>query len=150
MSETLYLGVRAEVAKRFVPSTDVVEQYNNSHANTKIFDLHHNGKITADKSNSVVIAHGEKYQKGTTGLVNFAVMTDISSQKDIVRVVQIINVLGNDRLIREKVSLFAQGKSLLNSIPELRPIKDAFVNIEKIMPGFIKSGWYYAPEAMFE
>lgn len=150
MNKALYLGVRAEIAKRFVPSDDIVAKYNKAHTNTKLMDLYHNGKITVEKSHLAVVAHGEKHNKNKTGLVNFAVMSELGNHTDVLRVVQIINVLGNDRLIREKVSLFANGRSLLNSIPELGPIRKAFQEVEELMPGFIRAGWYYAPEAIFE
>lgn len=148
MSKPLYLGVRVEVANRFVVAT-LEKDYNKAHNKTKIFDLCEEGKITAEKKDSMLIAHGTSDKNITTGLVNFSVMTELNTDKEIKRIVQIINVLGNDRLIREKVSLFVNGKSILNAIPELKGIRDAFISIESIMPGFVKSGWYYAPEAKF-
>lgn len=148
MDEKLLLGFRVEIAKRFVPSTDIVKAYNIQHTQTNILGIHYNGKITVEKVNSVVVAKGEKNKKGKTGLVNFAVMSPLESQQEVIRIVQIINVLGNDKLIKERVSTFVSGKSLLNSIPELSPIKSAFKDMEEIIPGFVKAGWYYAPEAI--
>lgn len=149
MNKALYLGVRAEVARKLVPEEDVLMKYNDLHSNTKIIDPFYNGKIMVEKTRSAVVAHGEKCLKGNTGLVNFAVMAELKNQNDVLRVVQIINVLGNNRLIRERTSLFSSGNSLLNSIPELSPIRDAFIEVDKLIPGFVKSGWYYAPEAIF-
>jgi uncharacterized protein YydD (DUF2326 family) len=81
-------------------------------------------------------------------MTNFSVMAKAGNKKsDIERVVQIINVLGNDRLIRERVLTFVDGNSMLNHIPELEHLKVAFEDLEKLMPGFIKTAWYYAPEA---
>ena len=149
MSRPLYLGVRVEIANRFVTASDLVKQYNKAHKTTQLFDLHRDGKITVEKKDSMLVARGAVNDKGS-GLVNFSVMAETQKAEDLKRVVQIINVLGNDRLIREKISVFVSGRSLLNAIPELTEMKDAFIAIDSIIPGFIKAGWYYAPEAMFK
>jgi len=150
MSKPLYLGVRVEIANRFAVK-DLQKKYNSAHDETQIFDLHKDGKITVEKKDSMLIARGAKSDKpsSTGGLVNFSVMAEVNKDEEVRRIVQIVNVLGNDRLIRERVALFVNGKSLLNAIPELNQLKDAFISIESMMPGFIKSGWYYAPEAIF-
>jgi len=149
MSKPLYLGVRVEVATRFT-SKDLMKKYNSAHNDTQIFDLHDNGKITVEKKDAMLIARGAKNDKPNgNGLVNFSLMAEVNKDEELRRIVQIVNVLGNDRLIREKVSLFVDGKSLLNAIPEINQLKAAFISLETVMPGFIKSGWYYAPEAIF-
>lgn len=149
MNKSLYLGLRVEIANRFL-TQDIKKKYNAKHKDTKIFDLCREGRITVEKVDSMVIARGEKSPKGPTGLVNFAVMSKINDQTEIERVVKIVNVLGNDRLIRERVNVFVDGKSLLNAIPELDQLRTALLSIETIMPGFVKAGWYYAPEAIIQ
>lgn len=148
MSKSLYLGVRVEVANRFVTVNNLLTQYNKTHKTTKLFDLHREGKITVEKTDSMLVARGTANDKGS-GLVNFSVMAETKKIEDLKRIVQIINVLGNDRLIREKVSVFVNGRSLLNAIPELAELKEAFIAIDSLIPGFINAGWYYAPEAEF-
>lgn len=152
MANPLYVGVRVEIASRFVRTNkNLVKKYNSSHKNTQLFDLHRDGKIAVEKDGIMLIARGAKPDKGPTGLVNFSVMAEIKSKKrkDIERIVQIVNVLGNDRLIRERVHTFVGGRSLLNAISELAEIKNAFVELDTLIPGFVKAGWYYAPEAKF-
>ena len=46
---------------------------------------------------------------------------------ELTRLVKIMNVLGNDRLIKERISAFIGGKSMLNALPQLTPIKDAIL-----------------------
>ena len=96
------------------------------------------------------MAHGAKSDKGPTGLINFAVLSkmDVGSS-EIERIIKIVNVLGNDRLIREKVSTFTTGHSALNNIPELAILNAAFADLDLLIHGFIKNAWYYAPEAIF-
>lgn len=149
MSKPLYLGVRVEIANRFAIK-DLTKKYNDAHDDTQIFDLHTDGKITVERKDSMLIARGAKNDKpNNNGLVNFSLMAEVNKDEELRRIVQIVNVLGNDRLIREKVSVFVNGKSLLNAIPEIDRLRDAFVSLESSMPGFIKAGWYYAPEAIF-
>lgn len=150
MNKPLYLGVRVEIASRLAIK-NLAKRYNSAHTTTQIFDLHTDGKITIEKKESMIIARGTKNDNPGThhGLVNFSLMTEMSKDEELRRIVQIVNVLGNDRLIREKVSVFVGGKSLLNAIPELSQLRDAFISLDSVMPGFVKSGWYYAPEAIF-
>ena len=147
---TTYIGFRVELASRIV-KTDldkIVNKYN-TESSAKLFDIHTSGKITIEYVNSMVIARGKNdKQRHQGGMINFSVMIPIISG-ELHRVIQIINVLGNGRLIRERVKTFVDGKSALNQIPELTGIVDAFSGIESHIPGFTLGGWYYAPEAMF-
>jgi hypothetical protein len=146
-----YIGVRAEVVSRIV-KTDlckIVEQYNTKNE-SQLFDLYVNGKITVERINSMIIARGEedKRKKKSSGTVNFSIMLPID-KKEVDRIVQIINVLGNGRLIRERVNTFVSGNSTLNKLPELGGLVKALNTVDSFIPGFIKGGWYYAPEANF-
>lgn len=148
MSSDIYLGVRVELATRFYTINNLPARYNRKYKQTRVTDVNKNGKIAVEKTRTMLIARGEKQPKEReTGLVNFSVgiwMGD--NQQDAERVVQIVNVLGNNKLIKERVKTFVDEKSTLNSIPELSRLRDAFVNLEQMMPGFISAGWYYAPE----
>lgn len=147
----VYLGVRVELANRFYTVKNLSARYNRKYKTTRVFDVRENGKIAVEKRKSMLIARGDTQvkEKPETGLVNFSVGVDMNSKtKDADRIVQIINVLGNDRLIKERVLTFIEGKSMLNSIPELKMLTEAFKNLEDLMPGFIKAGWYYAPETI--
>jgi uncharacterized protein YydD (DUF2326 family) len=150
MAKSLYVGFRVEVAGRIVVARNLIKRYNSKHKKTQLFDLNKDGVITVEKKQNMVIARGNKLDKdrSSSGMTNFSVMAKAGNKKsDIERVVQIINVLGNDRLIRERVLTFVDGNSMLNHIPELEHLKVAFEDLEKLMPGFIKTAWYYAPEA---
>lgn len=149
MNNTIYLGVRVEVASRFFTIKNLPARYNRKYKATRIFDVHKNGRISVEKQNDALIARGEDRpkEKPNPGLVNFSVTVNMGDNvENARRIVQIINVLGNDRLIKERVATFVDGKSMLNSIPELKLLSEAFHNLDDYMPGFIKAGWYYAPE----
>ena len=147
----MYIGFRVEIASRIIKDDpeDIVAQYNST-GDSRVFDLHTNGRITADKSDTMIIARGAndpRIRKGG-GMINFAIM--IPMQDGIERVVQIVNILGNGRLIRERVKTFTDGRSTLNQIPELEELVPAFLDLDTYAPGLINGGWYYAPEAMFD
>lgn len=145
----LYIGVRVELASR-VADLEKLKSYNKKFKKTRVFDVTDNGRVTVEKSSQMIIAKGKKEEHRTNGLVNFSVMSKQNNNtSDLERVVKIINVLGNDRLIRERIHTFVSGKSLLNSIPEMESLVQAFKNLEVLMPGLIEAGWYYAPEAKF-
>lgn len=148
-----YIGFRIEIASRLLPScSDKMIEQHNAGGNTQIVGLQHNGRITVSKEGGLVTASGaedkRKIPSKIGALVNFGVVLPMDKRDDLVRVVEIINVLGNGRLIRERVDTFAHGQSMLNQIPELTALRQAMHDLETHMPGFLNSGWYYAPEAI--
>lgn len=147
----LYVGVRIEISNRTLKIRNLADKYNSTSTTAKIFDIHENGRITVEKSKEMIIARGKQEDKVPTGMINFSVMLPIvSTNPELERIVKIVNVLGNDRLIREKVKTFVMGQSALNKMPEFAGLVPAFQSINKLIPGFIEVGWYYAPEVKFE
>jgi len=147
MDQPVFLGFRVEIIGKIIPISNLEKTYNNIYKETFIFDVHKNSKILVSKVNSIILARGDTRNKNS-GLTNFGVMIQVE-KSEAERVAQIINVLGNNRLVKERVSLFVANKSTLNTIKELSLLKDAFRNIDKIIPGFIKFGWYFAPDIKY-
>jgi len=146
---TTYIGVRVEIASRIIKlDPDVVIKKFNNQGDSRIFNLYVDGKITIERRKSLIIARGEKEKKHTKpgGMTNFSVMLPID-QKEIERIVQIVNVLGNGKLIRERVKTVVDGGSVLTKIPEMHDLIGAFLDIENLVPGLELGGWCYAPEA---
>jgi len=144
----LYIGVRVEISNRSSKIKGIKESYFKNYNTENIFDYHENGKITVERTQEMLIVRGKTEDKFTTGLINFSVMNPLSDDpKEISRLVKIVNVLGNDRLIKERVKTFVEGKSMINNLAEFKGLVKVFMNINEISPGFIESAWYYAPEA---
>jgi hypothetical protein len=147
-----YIGLRVEIVSRVIHSDleNIIEQYNSSDE-SRIFDPYTDGKITVERTKELLIARGEKNEaKRKQGpMVNFSLMIPLE-QKEVGRVVQIVNVLGNGRLIRERINTFMEGNSTLNYLPELCELQKAIKDLNKYMPGIIRGGWYYAPEAKWK
>ena len=147
----IYIGVRIEISNRTQKIKSLPSLYNNTNGHAQIYDVCENGRVYVEKSKDMIMARGKKEDRVNTGLTNFAIM--IPSAENVVeveRIVKIINVLGNDRLIREKVKTFVTGQSALNKIPELQDLILALNNINKIIKGFTEVAWYYAPEVKFD
>jgi len=144
-----YLGFRIEIVNHML-ARSLEKRFNAKFPSAKISNVVKDGKITVERLNGMLIAHGTKADYKTR-LTNFALLCDVPEGKEeLFRLVQIMNVLGNDRLIKEKISSFVDKKSMLVSLPQLNPIRDAIIKLDTMMPGFIRHGWYYAPEAMFD
>jgi len=146
-----YIGVRIEISNRTLKIKELADVYNKNNNDAKIFDVNENGRITVEKTKEMIIARGKKEDRIHTGLINFSVMLPVNcDNKEVERIIKIINVLGNDRLIRERVKTFVLGQSALNKMPEFVGLIAVFKNMNKIIPGFVEAAWYYAPEVKFE
>lgn len=149
-----YIGFRIEIASRSVPSNmdKIVRTYNAAGHSSIIMDLKTNGKIAVNKASGMIMACGDidkrKFTK-SSAMINFALMIAAPETKELERLIQIINVLGDGRLIRERVKTFVDGKSILNKLPELKTMEVELKRVEHYVPGFTINGWYYAPEAIF-
>ena len=147
----VYIGFRAELPSRRVKSDleDILKQYNSA-GDSRILDFRIDGKITVERKDSMLIARGtDDPINKKQGMTNFALVVPSESKTEAERVVQIINVLGNDRLIRERVKTFIDGESALNDLPELHGMIKAFKDLDHYIRGFVIAGWYYAPEVIF-
>ncbi len=148
---SLYVGVRIEISNRTLKIKDLADTYNNTNSMAKIFDVHDNGRIAVEKSKDMLIARGKQEDRVHTGLINFSLMLPIeTTEKEIERIVKIVNVLGNDRLIRERVKTFVLGQSALNKMPEFAGLTNVFKNMNSFIPNFTAIAWYYAPEVKFK
>jgi hypothetical protein len=145
MNKFTYIGFRIEVPSRAIKNAGIINRFNKKHNNVKLFDLHKSGKIVIEKDRNMIFAKGDDLLKSQ--LANFSILFDIRKIKEAERIVQIINVLGNDKLIKERVSLFVKGNSLLNAISELNIIKESIIDLNNMIPELVKSGFYYAPDA---
>ena len=143
----LYLGFRVEIPSAMVVDKGWLKLYNAKHKLIRVFDLVENGRIVVDRGDGMVVAHGKKLDRQQTSLSSFSILTKINeAASDVERLVKIINVLGNDKIIKERVETFVANKSVLNKIPELEGFVKAFSDIDLFLPNFTKIAWYYAPE----
>ena len=144
----LYIGVRVEISGMIVGDASLLPGIC---SNANIADIHTDGRVIVERPSGMLIGRGKTDIKSKgDNLVNFSLMAPACSKNDAIRVVKIVNVLGNDKLIREKVSVFVSGESVLCNIPEMKFLVEAFKEIDSVFKGFISKGWYFAPEAKFK
>lgn len=77
----------------------------------------------------------------------FSILAPIKKKYELKRLVKIINVLGNDRVIKERISTFTRKQSMLNNLPELECLLDAMLRLDNFIPGIVNLGYYYSPVA---
>lgn len=146
MNRIFYVGVRIEIAAKCCPK-DLEQNFNANSKDVKLFDLFSNGKIFLDKREDFFLAKGEMAAKKDAKLANFSILVHMKNKDDAQRIIKIINVLGNDKIIKEKIKTFYNKKSVLNQIPELDPLYNAIIQLNKIVPGLISNGHYYVPDS---
>jgi len=145
MASNLYIGVRVESSNVTIGDTALLES---TCSRASVSGIHIEGRVVMEKPSGMIVARGKIDGKSAgDNLVNFALMAPAGSKANALRFVKIINVLGNDKLIKERVSTFMNEESVLNEIPELSFLMNAFAEIDDKFPGFVSSSWYYAPEA---
>jgi len=96
----------------------------------------------------VLSAFGHCMPGKKSSRTNFMVSTESSSQ-DAIRDVQIVNVLTNDKIKKERVEDYMEGKSVLEHIDAFKNLGEAFEAIEDIIPSFISYATMYVPEVRF-
>ena len=144
-----YIGFRVEFADYLLQckTHSLMKKYNCD--DYCIGDIYKNGKIKSENKNGLILARGldDPNNKKLKKTSNLSLLIPIG-QKEIVRVIKIINVLGNGKLLKERLDVFAENKSVLNHLPEINTMVAAINNLEKHLPGIIRHAWYYAPDAI--
>lgn len=144
-SKYFSVGIRVEIPTKMLKK-DLIKEYKKKFDQDVIFNLDHGCKIVPCCTKEVVLARpGEEKNMGYS---SFAILVGKCGNLDsILRLVKIINILGDDKIIKEKIKTFVTGKSELNMLEELNPLIGILKNIESIIPGFIEVAWLLAPEA---
>jgi uncharacterized FAD-dependent dehydrogenase len=138
------VGLRIEVPNKFVHNKDLLKVYGKDHS-IYLVDLCHGGKVVAKKADDLLLA---KNDGSGTSVSNFSVLVNFGDDlEEVRRIIKIMNVLGDDKLFKERVQTFVTGKSLLNAIPELLILKQALTKLEQFIPRFCEIAWFSAPDA---
>ena len=77
---------------------------------------------------------------------NFMVGFEMSDTEETIRKTRIINVLSNDRIKKERIADYMIGKTILKHFKEFEVLKDAFKEVDKILPSFSSYAIMYVPE----
>lgn len=142
-----FIGFRIEVAKKFNKRDldKLMRSYNEKSGLARIMDFNINSKIFPEEKSDLIYV-GTQDSKKNDGFSNFSIMLKVPRKKEVIRLTKIINVLGNDRVIRERISVFTKKQSMLNDLKELNDLIPSLKLLNDFVPGILNNGYYYAPE----
>jgi len=147
--ETYYVGFRIETHHKIlkVLTNKLIAKYNRGHKNFQIKDVCFNGKVIQKKNDGIILSGKQFDEENKTTLSSFLLIVKKKYEKEeVMRIVKIINIMGNDRIIKEYTKEFLYGESILKYFPDIQKYKDAFLSCEEIIPGLLSRSWLYAPE----
>lgn len=145
-----YIGIMVEIPVKFQRGKlNFIKLYDNKEI--IIRDYYRNGKVFMERRSGMLLVKSTKIPKAKTGLTYFSIMMEVEELSEAKRLIGIINTLGNEKIIKEKISMFVNNKSLISSLSELSPIKNAIIdlNTNKQVENLIEHGNYYIPTAFF-
>lgn len=134
------VGVRVEIP---------TFKLNNIIENIKgIEDIRINSFVGEWEELNIISAFGYEINK-KSGKTNFRVGFESKEVSNIIRNIQIINILANDRLKKERINDFMEGKSILKHIDDFNILYKIFKEINNNLPHFINYAIMYVPEVRF-
>lgn len=142
-----YLGIKIEIPNKYVKGVNIIREYKKVFKSSciKKFCV---GKIISEDCKELLLT---KSIKERTPLSNFSVLFNFGhNKKEIKRLIGIINVLGDGKILKEKVKTFIKGDSVLNLLPEFKDLNIVFNNLEQLIPNFIEVAWINAPDAIIK
>jgi hypothetical protein len=139
------VGLRIELPSRLVKE-DLDVEYRKKFGTSDVYGVCCHSKIITESVKEVFLARGCKDESLNTS--SFAVLVDLNADlNNALRVVKIINILGDDKIMRERVKDFVDRKSQLCLIPELQGLFQVLQNLTKLIPRFLELAWFSAPDA---
>lgn len=138
-------GIRVEISNKVPKIKSILQNY--SSPKIEISDINDNARIITNKTEDLLFVKSKQETKYQTGLINFHLTTKLEmTEEELKRLIKIINVLGNGRIIKDKVKNLQSGVSIFNKLSEFKEFPEAISDLEKQIPRFSLIAWYYAPE----
>lgn len=141
-------GVRIEIPTfRIQEYLDKNNDFSMQEGNVFVEDCRVNSCVGEWEDSNIISSFGyvchEKFKK-TNMMVGFE-----DSLTNCVKNVKIINILNNDKIKKEHVREFLDGKSILHNISSFKEIKKMVSRIESIVEDFRECAMIYIPEVRF-
>ncbi len=110
-------------------------------------DARTNSFVGEWEESNILSAFGHNMPEKKSAKTNFMVGVEVNKTLDnVIREVQIVNILANDRIRRERVIDYMQGRSILKHMKEFDQLRQAFISLEKTIPSFVSYATMYIPE----
>ena len=112
------IGVRIELPTKYLDGVDVFKLYRKTYNARVLYGRVDDKCVVGCRYCDLLLARAGDEFKGVT---SFSILLTCQYTREAVdRLVRIMNVLGDGKLIRERVSVFVSGKSVLNLMPDLK------------------------------
>lgn len=145
------LGVRVEVPTRLLRSLmakqgDIAAE----HGDVRFDDARFGGFVGEWEGSGVVSAFGHTLPGKRSERTNFMAGFEAGDGfAEAVRTARIINVLSNDKVRREHIRDFMEGRSVLKHLPQFERLGAAFAEFDRLVPRFTAMAIIHVPEAHF-
>lgn len=142
------LGVRVEIPTRMLKimaakQGDILAEHNN----VRLDDARFGGFVGEWEDFGMISAFGhtlpDKRSERTNFMAGFAAENGFM---EALRTARIVNVLSNDKVRRERIYDFLQGKSVLKHLPQFERLIGTFIEFDRLVPRFITTAAMYVPE----
>ena len=137
---SMKVGVRVEVPT-FRVKNSLIE---NTELKELVEDTREDSFIGEWEESNILSAFGYNLPDKKTAKTSFMLGTEVSSS--MIKDIQIINVLSNDKIKIERVEDYMKGKSVLKHISSFNGLKKSFEELDKHLPLFINYATMYVPE----
>jgi hypothetical protein len=138
------VGLRIEIPNKLLVGKDLVKFYKKQ-PGVCLMDLCKGGKVIARRVGDLILAKND----GEGGSVSsFSLMINMNEDLEgVKRLARILNILGDDKLFKERVNTFVTGKSVLSALPEFVVLKQALISLDQLIPRFTDLTWFSGPDA---
>jgi hypothetical protein len=142
------LGVRVEASSRLLrvliaKQGDILTEY----GQVRFDDARFGGFVGEWEDFGMVSAFGHtvpgKRSQRTSFMAGFAAENGFA---EALRTTRIVNVLSNDKVRRERIYDFMQGKSVLKHMPQFECLIAPFIEFDRLVPKFMTTAAMYVPE----
>ncbi len=143
-------GIRFEISGQYM------KEWNRSHCSFENDDLYisplgWNGEVLpSDHQDLVTSSFSSNEERRRSEKVSFDLLGKIKVEEgqgvyQTARMANLVYLLFNDRVSKEKVKVFLSKTSQLNLIPEYNWLKGALETMNEIIPTLIQRGYYWVP-----
>jgi len=143
------LGLRVEVPTRLLRAfLQVVGDLRLAAAKGVLLDDMRQNTLVADRDDGGLLSAFAYTTPGRhSERISFMASFDAGDDfADMARMVKIINVLSNDKVRRERAVDFAQGRSVLEHLEQFDPVREALLDLDRMVPSFLGCATIHIPE----
>ena len=141
------LGLRVEVPGRLLRTfLQLAGDLNLSRSDAQLDDIRIGSLVGERDDANLLSAFAYAMPGKPTERTSFMASASVQEGLDAMRVMRIVNTLSNDKIKREKATDFIHGHSVLEHIDQFVPVRQALLDLDKMLPSFLGCAAVYVPE----